>query len=342
MKFGALYMAGLLWLFPVIALFYIRAARNRKKTFEHFAQGPLLKEVARSFNAGRKNIKAFMIVVATLFILIAFIRPQWGFSWQEVKRQGLDILIALDTSNSMLAEDVLPNRLERAKLAIRDLVKKLKGDRIGLIAFSGTAFLQCPLTVDYSGFLLSLEDVHVDSIPVGGTSLSEAIYTAIKSYEGGKKKHKILIIITDGEDLEGGVDRAVAMAKAAGITIFCVGIGTSEGELIPIKSGKGKIIFLKDSEGNVVKTRLDEKILQKIALDTGGIYVRSTGAELGLDLIYDQKLSRLEKEAFKSRMEKRYNEKFQLPLGIALLLLFIEPLVRERRREKKIRWKINI
>jgi len=196
--------------------------------------------------------------------------------------------------------------------------------------------------VDYSGFLLSLEDVQVDSIPVGGTSLSEAIYTAIKSYEGGKKKHKILIIITDGEDLEGGVDRAVAMAKAAGITIFCVGIGTSEGELIPIKSGKGKIIFLKDSEGIVVKTRLDEKILQEIALDTGGIYVRSTGAELGLDLIYDQKLSRLEKEAFKSRMEKRYNEKFQLPLGIALLLLFIEPLVRERRREKKIRWKINI
>lgn len=334
MKFGALYIAGILWLFPIMVLFSIWAGNRRKKALERFAHGQLLPEITMSLNARRKKIKNTMTAAALLFILIAFIRPQWGFSWQEVKRQGLDILIALDTSNSMLAEDVLPNRLGRAKLAIKDLVKKLRGDRIGLIAFSGTAFLQCPLTVDYNGFLLSLEDIAVDTIPVGGTSLSNAVYTAVGSYEGGKKKHKILIIITDGEDLEGGVDRAIARARASGVTIYCAGIGTKEGELIPIRDRSGKINFLKDSQGAVVKTKLDEDILQRMALETGGIYVRSIGVEFGLDLIYEQRLSRLEKEEFKSKMEKRYKEKFQIPLAIALALLFIEILIGDRREAK--------
>jgi Ca-activated chloride channel family protein len=248
-----------------------------------------------------------------------------------VKRQGLDILIALDSSKSMLAEDVLPSRLGRSKLAIKDLVRKLHGDRVGLIVFSGTAFLQCPLTVDYDGFLLSLEDVSVDTIPVGGTSLARAIYTAMKSYEGGKKKHKVLIIITDGEDLEGGVERAIQTAKAAGITIYCVGIGTQEGELIPVTGRSGKVVFLKDKEGNVVKTHLVEDVLQKMALDTGGMYVHATGAEFGLGLIYDERLSKLEKQEFKSKMEKRYNERFQIPLYFAIFLLLIEPLIGDKK-----------
>ncbi len=332
MKFGALHMAVLLWLLPAVMLFYVWAGRRRKKALERFAHDALLPEIAMSFDERKKKIKTLMIAAALLFILIAFIRPQWGFSWQEIKRQGLDILIAVDTSNSMLAEDVLPNRLERSKLAIMDLVRKMKGDRIGLIAFSGTAFLQCPLTLDYNGFLLSLEDISVDTIPVGGTSLSNAVYTAVDSYGGGKKKHKILIIITDGEDLEGGVDRAIARARAAGVTIFCVGIGTAGGELIPMRGEAGKMSFLKDPEGNAVKTRLDEDVLQRIALGTGGMYVGASGAEFGLDLIYEQRLSKLEKEEFKARMEKRYRERFQIPLCVALLFLFIEPLVGDRRR----------
>jgi len=188
--------------------------------------------------------------------------------------------------------------------------------------------------MDYSGFLLSLRDITATTIPVGGTSISNAIYAAARSYEGGAKQHKILIIITDGEDLEGGVEKAIMMAKAEGITIYCVGIGTAEGELIPIRDNKGKMAFLKDEEGNVVRTRLDEEVLEKIALSTGGMYVRATSLEFGLDLIYEEKLSKMEKEEFKSRMEKKYREKFQYPLSVALALLFLEMVLGDKRKEK--------
>lgn len=332
MNFGASGMGVWLWVVPGTIFFYVLAERSRKKALERFASADLLKTIAGVPRGRRRNLKRGMIVAALLLALIALMRPQWGFKWQEVKRQGIDILIALDTSRSMMAEDVLPNRLERSKLAIKDLIRKLKGDRIGLIAFSGTAFLQSPLTVDYDGFLLALDDIHVDTIPIGGTSLSKAIYTSIKSYEGGKKKNKVLIIITDGEDLEGGIDRAIEKAKANGIKIFCVGIGTTEGELIPVDSGSGRREFLKDPEGNIVKTRLVESILKKIALSTGGIYLRAGGVEFGLELIYDEKLSKLEKQEFKSRMEKRFHERFQIPLVLAFLLLLFEALIGERAK----------
>jgi Ca-activated chloride channel family protein len=333
MRSGLPYMAVLLWIVPLLALFYVIAERGRKRALERFAEGKVLPEISGSFNMARRKMRTVMMVAAVFLAVISLMRPQWGFTWREVKRQGIDIIIALDASKSMLAEDVRPNRLERAKLAIKDLVRKLRGDRLGLIVFSGTAFLQCPLTMDYDGFLLSLNDVDVETIPVGGTSLANAIYTAIRSYEGGKKQQKILIVITDGEDLEGGVDQAIAMAKHEGVRIFCVGIGAEEGELIPITDERGKTVFLKDAEGNVVKTRLEEGILQKMALATNGMYVRSTGAEFGLDLIYERELSKLQKEELKSRMEKRYHERYQFFLGFAILLLFIEPFIGDRKKE---------
>jgi Ca-activated chloride channel family protein len=303
----------------------------RRKALERFAGSRLIGEIAGSRDERKVSLKRWVFVAALLFAVLALMRPQYGYGWREVRRQGLDILIALDTSKSMLAQDVLPDRLERSKLAITDLVKELEGDRIGLIVFSGTAFLQCPLTVDYSGFLLSLKDVGVDTIPVGGTSISNAIYTAISSFEGAKGKHKILIIITDGEDLEGGVEKAVMKARAEDVMISCVGIGSPEGDLIPVRENGGTV-FLKDPRGNVVKTRLNEDVLESIAVSTGGMYVRSTGAEFGLDLIYEKKLSGLEKQEFESRMEKLYRERFQIPLGIALLLFLLEPVIGDRKK----------
>ncbi|NQT32671.1 MAG: VWA domain-containing protein [Candidatus Omnitrophica bacterium] len=335
MRFGAPYMAAWLWMVPAVIFFFMLVYRSRENIMRRFASSKLLDEISGSFSKRRVKIKNALIIIAITLILVALMRPQWGFQWQEVRQQGIDILIALDTSNSMLAEDVLPNRIDRAKLAIRDLVRKLHGDRVGLIAFAGTAFLQCPLTIDYDGFLLSLNDVSVNTIPVGGTSLARAIYTAINSYEGGKKEHKILIVITDGEDLEGGVDEAIQAARANGIEIFCVGIGSQAGELIPMKDNRGKQVFLKDAEGNMVKTYLNEGPLQKMAIETGGMYIRASGAEFGLDLIYNERLSKLEKQDFKSKMEKRYHERFQYPLGFVLLLLFIEPLVGNRKKESK-------
>jgi Ca-activated chloride channel family protein len=286
-----------------------------------------------SFDPKRYRIKTFFMIAGFLLAAGSLMRPQWGFHWQEVKRVGLDILIAIDTSKSMLAQDVKPNRLERSKLAVKDLIKKLDGDRIGLIAFSGNAFLQCPLTVDYGGFTLMLDDLDVDTIPKGGTSLSSAIREAVKSYQGGMKKYKVLVIITDGEDHEGDPAAVAGQAAEDGVKIFCIGIGTRDGELIPVVDSRNKTTFLKDKSGNVVKTRLNEKALQEIALATGGSYVKATGSEFGLDLIYEEKLSNMEKRELESKMRKSYEERFRIPLFMAFLLLFIEPFINERKRQ---------
>ena len=334
MKFASGEMSIYFWLIPMVLIVYYLANRMREKYIKKFIDENLSKEIIASHSQKRIRVKEAIIIASIFFSVMSLMRPQWGFEWTEVKRRGIDIMLALDTSNSMLAEDVLPNRLKRAKLAITDLIKKLNGDRVGLIVFSGKAFLQCPLTLDYNGFLLSLDDVNIDSISTGGTSLSEAIYTASKSYEGEENDIRILVIITDGEDLEGGLDQAIVKAKSQNIEIFCVGIGSEEGELIPIRSDNGNINFLKDTSGNIVKTKLLEENLKKIAFETGGMYVHATGAEFGLDLIYEKRLSKLEKKDFEAKMEKHYFDRFQYFVSMVFLLLFIEPLIGDRRRKK--------
>ncbi len=321
------------WIVLGLILFFILAQRSKRQAMARFAEPGLLKEISPAVNFKRQKVKFIIIITALILSILALMRPQWGFQWREVKRRGLDILIAIDTSKSMLASDAKPNRLERCKLAVKDLIKKLQGDRIGLIAFSGTAFLQCPLTVDYDGFLLALNDLNVDSIPRGGTSIASAIEVARKSFEAGEKKYKVLLIITDGEDHEGDPLRAAAEAKQDGIKIFCIGIGTTEGELIQVLDEKGRKTFLKDKQGNVVKTRLNEPVLQKIALATGGTYLRSSGPELGLDLIYEEKLTKMEKKEIAAQMSKFYYERFQIPLLLALMLLIIEPLISDKKRK---------
>lgn len=332
MRFADTYYAHGFWIVLALVLFFVWAYRKKRSILRLFAEEKLLSEIASSLHSKRQIVKMVILVVVVVLSVVALMRPQWGFQWQEVKRRGLDILIAIDTSKSMLATDVRPNRLERSKLAVKDLIKKLQGDRIGLIAFSGTAFLQCPLTVDYDGFLLALDDLGVDAIPRGGTSISRAIEVALKSFENGEKKYKILVVITDGEDHEGDAAALAVQAKNQGVKIFCIGIGTSEGDLIQIVDENGKRTFLKDKQGNVVKSRLNEAILQKIALATGGSYVRSSGAEFGLDLIYEEKLSTMERRELKAQMAKRYHERFQIPLAIAALLLILEPLISDKKR----------
>ena len=282
----------------------------------------------------KQKLKAGLLLAAAILIIFSLMRPQWGFHWQEVKRRGLDIIIALDTSKSMLAEDVKPDRLERAKLAIRDFTKNLKGDRIGLVAFSGTAFLQCPLTVDYGGFLLSLDSIDTNTIPRGGTSIASAIKEAIKGYGSQEKKYKTMVIITDGENNEGDPFEAAEEAKKNGIIIFCIGIGTKEGELIPLIEEGGQRQFLKDREGNVVKTRLDEGTLEKIALITGGSYIRSTATEFGLELLYRERLSKMERRELEGKMNKRYIERFQIPLAVALFLILLEAAISDRKQTR--------
>jgi Ca-activated chloride channel family protein len=308
------------------------AMKRRARLIKRFADKHLIKEIAPSVSIPKKVFKMALIAVAAAFALLALARPQWGFEWEETTRVGLDILIAMDVSKSMLARDVKPNRLERSKFAVKDLVKKLNGDRIGLVAFAGTAFLQCPLTIDYNGFMLTLDDLTTSTIPLGGTSISGAIQEAIGTLKGVDQKYKVLVIITDGEELEGSAIKAAEEAARQGLKIYCVGVGTAEGELIPVTDERGDRAYLADREGRVVKTSLNEDLLKQIALTTGGNYVHATSSEFGLSLLYDKSISKLEKHDIESKMRKHYQERFQIFLALALFLLFIESLISERRR----------
>jgi Ca-activated chloride channel family protein len=333
---------NLLWLLalvPAALLFFVWALRQRRLALQRFAEARLLPALAPDLDERRQWWRAAMLLMALTLLLVALAGPKWGFHWEEVNREGIDIIVALDTSRSMLAEDVKPNRLERAKLAVQDLVKQLRGDRIGLVAFAGSAFVQCPLTLDYQAFGESLRAVDVGIIPKGGTALAEAITAGTEAFEGHQGKHQAFILITDGEDHEGQIDKAANQAAERGIKIYTVGIGTPDGDLIPI-TVDGRQSFLKDRRGQVVKSRLDDETLKTIATTTSGAYVHADGPSLGLDVVYNDYLARMEKRELTSTMERRFEERFQIPLILAVILLAIEPLVGERRRVRgeRRRW----
>jgi Ca-activated chloride channel family protein len=264
-------------------------------------------------------------------LVIALARPQWGSRWEVVHRRGLDILIALDVSKSMLAEDVKPNRLERAKLALRDFAEKHAGDRLGLIVFAGDAYLSCPLTSDMTGFLRMLEDTTVRSAPRGGTNLTAAIEEAARSIRNASGPEHILILLSDGEDHEGDpLEIAEKAHRNLGLEIFTIGIGTQEGDLIPVSTSEGQNSFLKNDEGNVVKTRLEEGLLEKLALRTQGAYFRATATDLGLDYFQDQHFARREPMTKTDSKRRIAQERFQIFLLGALLALSFELALVER------------
>jgi Ca-activated chloride channel family protein len=331
MEWRAGHLLWLLALVPAALAFFIWALRRRRQALERFAEARLLPALAPDLDDRRRRWRVGLLLAALSLLVVALAGPKWGFHWEEVRREGIDIIVALDTSRSMLAEDVKPNRLERAKLAVQDLVKQLHGDRIGLVAFAGSAFVQCPLTLDYEAFAESLRAVNVGIIPKGGTALAEALAVGIAAFEGHQSKHEAFILITDGEDHAGQIDDAAKQAADKGIKIYAVGIGTPDGELIPV-SVDGEHTFVKDRRGQVVKSRLDDETLKRIATTTNGAYVHADGPSLGLDVVYNDYLGRMEKRELQSTMERRFEERFQIPLLLALMLLAIEPFVGERRR----------
>lgn len=338
-EWRAVHLLWLLALLPAGIAFFTWALGQRRRTLLRFAEARLLPALAPDLDERRQRLRAVMLLVASALLFIGLAGPKWGFHWEEVHREGIDIIVALDTSRSMLAEDVKPSRLERAKLAVQDLVKQLHGDRIGLVAFAGSAFVQCPLTLDYEAFTESLRAIEVGIIPKGGTALAEAITAGIEAFEGHQGKHQALILITDGEDHEGRIDAAAKQAAERGIKIYPVGIGTADGELIPI-TAEGRQSFLKDRRGQVVKSRLGDETLKSIAATTSGAYVHADGPSLGLDVVYNDYLGRMEKRELASTMERRFEERFQFPLLAAVFLLALEPFVGERRdaRITRRRW----
>jgi len=316
---------------PLIFWALRQFSRSRAAALKTFAAEHLLKALTANVSMVLRVTKRWLFAIAVALCLIALARPQAGFRWQEVKRKGIDIVFAVDTSKSMLAQDVSPNRLTRAKLAVLDLVEKLQGDRVGLIAFAGSAFLQSPLTLDYDAFGQSLDALDTSIIPKGGTDIASAIREAQNAFSLGGQNHQILVILTDGEDLEANGITAAREAAKNGMRIFTVGVGSTTGELIPIQNEQGGVEFLKDEKGQPVRSRLDESTLRQIAAVTGGAYKPLGQQGQGLDAIYKHGLAELPKQELASRMNKIYIERFQWPLALAVLLLVIEMMLGERR-----------
>ena len=314
-------------LVPAVVAFLWWSLRRRRQALAAFVAAGLQSAVAPDVDPRRRTVRFALLTLAVLAIAVALAGPMWGFRWQQVQREGIDLIVAIDTSRSMLATDVKPNRLARAKLAVQDLLAQLSGDRIGLVAFAGSAFLQCPLTLDYGAFSQSLEAIEAGIIPKGGTDLAAAVDAGLAGFEGRQAEHQALVIITDGERTEGDVDEAVTKATERGVKVYTVGIGTAEGELIPLEQGG----FVKDRKGQVVKSRLDETTLQKIATDTGGAYLHATDTKFGLTELYRDYIATMEKRELASTLERRFEHRFQWPLLVAFLLLLVEPIVGERR-----------
>ncbi len=324
MRFGDLYFMWFLLLVPCLILVF-RIAAIRKKTAEaRFADHHLVKQLSMHVDPRRVLLKKVLIVCAFFLMTISLIQPKWGFHWEEIKRKGIDIVVALDLSKSMLAEDIKPNRLERARMEIKNLVNILQGDRIGIVSFSGTSFIHCPLTLDYATAKIFLDTLDTDLIPEPGTDIGGAIRKAIQAFEGVDKQHRVLILITDGEDHEEKVMEAVKEAKGQGIVIYTIGIGSNVGAPIPITDERGEKVYLKDRSGQVVVSKMDSELLQKIALMTGGKKGTIGGEQFPLDEIYTNEIAKMEKKELGSTRRKKYENRYQWPLSIALVFLLAE------------------
>lgn len=301
---------------------------QKRKMLAKFASPRLIAELTRTVSRPKTAVKNALVFFAVAAVFAALARPQWGYRWEEAKSRGIDIIFAIDTSKSMLAEDVKPDRLERAKLSVLDLIDVLKGDRIGIVAFSGQAFLQCPLTLDYDAFRMSLEALDTDIIRRGGTNISAAINEAEAAFASTSNK-KIVILISDGEELEDSAVKAAEKAAKSGTIIYTLGVGGAKGEYIPVRDATGAISLLRDESGRLVQSRLNEEILTKIAKAAGGFYAPLTAN--GIDAIYNDGLKKIPSEELSSKMKQSAIERFQIPLGIAVLLLAVSSLVGTRK-----------
>ena len=334
MKYGNLDYLYLLFIIPLFIIGYLLVFRKKTRDLKKFASLELLKKCGVSMSKKRPWLKATLIIVGILFVICALIEPKWGYHWEEVEKRGIDIVIAVDTSRSMLADDVKPNRLEVARREVEDLLKVLEGDRVGLVVFAGTAFTYCPLTSDYGAFRLFLNDLNTRIIPLGGTAMAEAIRQGIATFEKDSRNHKAIILITDGENHEDDPLDAAKKAKEQGIVIYTVGVGKKDGAYIKIKDERGQESLLKDRQGQVIKSRLDEITLNKIALETDGLYTPAYGTQWGLERIYQDSIAKFEDTTYKTQQVKRYVNRYQLPLFIAIILITLESFLLERRKEK--------
>lgn len=331
MHWGSPVYLNFLLLIPMLVVFFIFIGLNKRKAIERFGDISLMARLS-SNSLIKERIKTALIIIAVSFLILALAMPQIGGRLVMAKRHGVDIIIAIDTSSSMLAQDISPNRMQKAKLEISSLIDKLKGDRVGILTFAGNSFMQCPLTLDYSAAKIFLSIIEPNMMPKPGTAVGDAIKTALKGFAKKERKYKILVLLTDGEDHGTNPVEAANEAKKEGVIIYAIGIGTTKGEPIPIIDSAEKITgYKKDKSGEVVMTRLDEETLKKIALITDGRYYHATAGGFELDKIYDE-ISKMEKKELSSRLFTQYEDRFQYFLGIAILLLCIEFIIGDKKK----------
>ena len=329
-----------LWLFAGLAACGLliwawrRYDARQRTSLAAFASSHIHAQLTASFSVARRNLQRVLFAASVALLFVALAQPQAGFRWEEVKRKGVEILFAVDTSKSMLTPDVKPDRLTRAKLAIDDFLGHLDGDGVGLVAFAGNAFLQCPITLDYDAFNESLDALDTNTIPRGGTDIASAIREAQTALANRPGSDKILILLTDGEDLEGSAIDAAKAAAQTGLKIYTIGVGTSNGDLIPVPAENGGG-FVKDDSGQFVKSHLDEAGLKAIAEATGGSYAPLGPQGQGLNTIYQNYIAPLTKHDLSSRQQKVYIERFQWPLAASLGLLLASLLVGTRKNVKR-------
>ena len=332
-RFGNEKMLYLLLILPVLLIVFVYARVKYKSALKKFGENSVIQALMPFAAPNKSTWKFILILLALVALIFALADPQYGSKLEKMKRRGVEIVIALDVSNSMLAEDIKPNRLERAKQAISQLVGNLENDRVGLIVFAGDAYVQVPVTQDYSAAKMFLSSINTDIVPVQGTAIGTAINLAMKSFNMESELEKAIIIITDGENHE---DNAVSAAEAAlkeGIQVHTIGMGSKEGAPIPIAKAAGQSVFQKDKDGNVVVSKLNQNMLQQIAASGGGTFVMSNNTTTGLNDLY-REINQMDEKEIETRVYTDFEHRFQYLLGLAIFFLLLEMMILNRKNKR--------
>lgn len=338
-RFENAFFAYAFFIIPILIILFIWTMKWKKNALKKWADFELIKKLTPNYSKVKPVLKFIIILLGLSFLIIGIMNPQIGSKLEEVKRKGADIVIALDISNSMKAQDIQPNRLERAKQAIERLLDKLEGDRIGIVVFAGEAFVQLPITTDYAAAKLFLQNIDTDLIPTQGTAIGPAIDLSVESFGTDDGKNKTIIVITDGENHEEEAIEATKRAVEKGIIVNAIGIGSEQGTPIPTYNNGIQTGYKKDKEGNTVVTKLNEQILQEISAEGDGVYIKASNSDVGLNSILSE-IKKLDKKEFESKMYTDYDDKFQYFILIALILIVFDTFI----LESKNRWfaKLNL
>ncbi len=335
MNFGAPQWFWALLLVPLGLLLFLQAERRGARRLRDFVSPRLLPALAGKVDRRRRRIRFGLQMLGLALAIVSLTQPRWGYTFEEAHRKGIDLLIAVDTSRSMLSNDVAPNRLERVKLAAQDLINQLQGDRVGLIAFAGRAFIQAPLTIDYSAVVEAINDLNTQTIPEGGTNISEAITLADKTYGKSATGNRALVIFTDGEELSGDAVKTAQAAAETGARIFTVGVGTTQGSLIPIQTDESQSAFVKDSKGQVVKSKLDERRLEEIAKAAHGFYLHLENGPSTMQKLAAEGIGKIQAGDIDVRLARRPIERYEWPLGLGVLCLAASVPIGDRKRVRR-------